>query len=284
MGTFYFVFGNEDEDDEEDPEQSQVFLKFYNSENQELYNSHVTVFCRKRGSQDTCVTISHNTFLFDSCFVTMNDDWSSVNCTQLPTNGTMKNAMIDILSGPTSIQKTGLSLIRSSADTDFSLESDDGEKVPVHKSVMEGLWPFFRGTVDSIMEEATHRNVKLSMPKSTLEQVVRYLYGEELQLQIEDAANLIVSAQMYDWPELLELAAKKIKEVTMNREQAVYLWRKSFEAHNQGTRNHASRRTSKLLTETDDFNTKIEHLEKNELLSLFQDVSQALYVKRQKIG
>lgn len=258
-------------------------MKFYNSDDEELHTSHASVFSRRRGSQDICVAVSHNTFLFHNLVAAMNDDWSSVNCTQLPTDSTVKNAMIDILSGQTSIHKTGLSRIRSSADTDFTLQSEDGEKVQVHKSVMEGLWPFFRGMVDSKMEESTHKNVKLSMPKSTLEEVVRYLYGEELQFHFEDAANLVVSAQLYDLPELLERATKKIKGVTMTLEQALYLWKKSFEAQNLNVRNYASKRISKLMTEIDDFNDKIEHLEKNELLVLFQDVSQALSAKRQKI-
>lgn len=279
LGTFYFVF---EEDDPNNAEQSAVYLKFYNDEDEELYTSYEPVFYRKKNTRDTCVAVSHNTFLFPEWTVAVNDDWREPICTQLPSNGTLRNAIMDILSTQTSIHKTGLSRIRSSADTDFSLESEDGETVKVHKSVMEGLWPFFRGMVDSKMEESTHKNVKLSVPKSTLEEIVRYLYGEELELQFEDAANLIVSAQMYDLPELLELATKEVKKVEMSIEQAVYLWRKSFEARNEDVRDYASKRISKLMTEIDDFNDKIEHLEKIELVSLFQDISVALNVKRRK--
>ncbi|KAG5366419.1 hypothetical protein CJU89_0843 [Yarrowia sp. B02] len=127
--------------------------------------------------------------------------------------------------------------------------------------------------MDSNMKEATQKTVKLPMAKKTLEVILQYLYGERLNLTFGDAARLIVFAQMYDLPELLELATAF----------TVYLWRKSFEAQNDDVREYASKRIEELRPEVEDFDAKIEHLDKTELIAFFSDVSYTMS-KRRKTG
>lgn len=94
-------------------------------------------------------------------------------------NKQVKLDMADHLSEQTTVHKTGLARIREIAETDFTLLRDGGEKIEVHRSVMEGLWPFLPGSDGFQHERGDPEKVK---PKSTLEALVRYLYGEKLDL------------------------------------------------------------------------------------------------------
>ncbi|KAG5355085.1 hypothetical protein CJU89_6910 [Yarrowia sp. B02] len=191
-------------------------------------------------------------------------------------------SIVDHLSDLTSVHREGLARIRETSEPDFALESAEGDKVQVHRSVMEGQWPFFRGMVNSNMQEASDKVVKLDMPKSTLDALVRYLYGERLALAFQDAANLIVSAQLYDLPELVDLATRRIFNESMNITQAVYLWHKSYEADNDELRGFAARVISEQMADMDDINDEVEHLKKNELVTLMHDISVATS-KRRKV-
>lgn len=272
VGTFYFVYG------EADPMDTRgwyrIYIKFYNDEENVVHTSSFSPVISTGGCYHTGVAIDQNTFTFDNCLVTLTKTWSSCNYAKLSDQS--KSALIGHLSKQTTVHKDGLSRIREVADSDFTLESDDGSTVSVHKSVLEGLWPFFKGMVDSKMEETTNKRVKLNMPKSTMDVLVRYLYGEDLNLQFDDAANLIVYAQMYDLPELLDLATEKVKQMTLSIQQAIYLWRKAFEAKNESVRAYSANKIEGLIPETKNFNAQIESLEKIELLSLFSDAAAAM--------
>lgn len=276
VGTFYFVYGPAVPNDKQN--RHDVFLKFYNSQEGVAHKSSISPFlCTKVAREKSCHAIDQNTFVLEDIMISLNDKWSYTNFIRLDSAG--KTALAGYLSKQTDVHKTGLSRIKRTADSDFILESVDGETVSVHKSVMEGLWPFFKGMVDSNMEEKANKRVKLSTPKSTMNVLVRYLYGEELNLQFEDAANLVVYAQMYDLPELLEIAITKVKKVTMTIQQAIYLWRKAFEAKNEDVRGYSAGKIEGLIPETGDFNAQIESLDKNEVVSLFSDVAVAMAKK-----
>ncbi|KAG5360696.1 hypothetical protein CJU89_3777 [Yarrowia sp. B02] len=197
-------------------------------------------------------------------------------------NSSKRNSMVEFLAKTasavnslTTIHETGLSQIRGTADTDFTLECDGGAKIQVHRAVLEGLWPFFKRMMDSNMKEETQKKLKLPMPRSTLEALLRYMYGEDLDFEFRDAANLIVFAQMYDIPELLELADGEVECTPMDIGQAIYVWRKSFEAQNEDVRDYASSRREELMPEVEDFDGEIVNLKKVELIALFSDTMSA---------
>lgn len=272
VGTFYFVYGEVNSVDTRG--RYNIYLKFYNEEENMVHTSLDSPFISMTGRYHTGVAIDQTTFTFDSCLVVMDPTWTNGTIANLSDQS--KSTLITHWSKQTTVHKTGLSRIRDTADSDFTLESDDGSTVSVHKSVLEGLWPFFKGMVDSKMEETANKRVKLNMPKSTMDVLVRYLYGEDLNLKFDDAANLIVYAQMYDLPELLDLATEKVKQVTLSIQQAIYLWRKAFEAKNDSVRTYSANKIEGLIPQTKDFNAQIESLEKIELLSLFSDVASAM--------
>lgn len=272
VGTFYFVFGGVSREDSQG--RHKVYLKFYNDEEGVVHKSAYALFICPRDHQGFCHAIDQNTFMLESFMISMNEDWTKHNF--IPMGPQDKTAFAAYLSDQTDVHKTGLSRIKRTADSDFTLESGDGETVAVHRSVMEGLWPFFKGMVDSNMEETSNKRVKLSMPKSTMDVLVRYLYGEELSLQFEDAANLIVYAQMYNLPELLDIATTEVKSVAHTIQQAIYLWCKAFEAKNEDVRGYSAGKIEGLIPKTSDFNGEIESLEKSEVVSLFSDVAVAM--------
>lgn len=88
---------------------------------------------------------------------------------------------------------------------------------------------------------------------------------------------------MYNLPELLDIATKTVKETTLDIDQAVLLWTKSFEANNDDLRDYSSEHINTLMSEVDEFHTKISHLDKDLLVSLFQDISQVKSNKRRKL-
>lgn len=268
VGTFYFpVFPPSSKDTDK---KYTAHVLFYNQDEGMAHVSTGMPFSSPRELKQSCHAIDQNTFVFDSFMITLNEEWTVYNVIRL--SHQFKNVLAGVLFKQTDVQRTGLSRIKKTAATDFTLVSDDGKAVFVHKSVLEGLWPFFKVMVDSNMEERYSKRVTLSMPKSTLDVLVQYLYGEELDLHFEDAANLIVCAQMYDLPELLDIASEKVKQETLTIQQAIHLWHKAFEANNDDIREYAAGKIEGLNPKTADLDAQIEEFDKNELVSLFCDV------------
>lgn len=277
VGTFYFVLGEVAEFDEF--KRSDIWLKFYNKEEKVVHTSKIAPIMGPRNKPCTSFAVTQDVFILSGSMLSFDKTWGACHFNTL--NSQVKLDMADYLTDQTSIHKTGLARIKETAETDFTLLCDGGQKIEVHRSVMEGLWPFFQGMMSSNMKEVAEKKVKLTMPKTTLEALVRYLYGEKLNLAFGDAANLIVYAQMYELTELLDLATEKVESVNMSITQAIYLWRKSFEAQNEGVREYASETIEKLMPDVEDFDGEIEGLKKAELVSLFSDV--ALSAKRRKV-
>lgn len=259
-------------------------LAFFSEESKQIYTSSVAVFASEKIPGSRMTVIDMSTFLVDNALVKMNEDWSNWSYRQLDsqTVAEITDHLCHQSGLHTSIHKTGLAQIHENAESDFCLKSEDGQPIRVHKTVLEGLWPFFRGMVESKMKEVAQKCVKLPVPKSTLDVMVRYFYGEDLELELDDAANLIVAAQMYDLPELLDIAVTKVKSEEMDVSQAVYVWQKSFEAQNEDLRSVASKRIEELMPDTDNFDDSIQHLAKKQLVCLFQDISTAMPSKRRK--
>lgn len=202
----------------------------------------------------------------------MKSDWSDSTYVNLTNSNIQDLCSFLDSSHPTDIHKTGLSRIRNGTPGDFKLNSDDGESVIVHKTVVQPLWPFIAAAVDSKMVESEENAIDLPFPKSTIEAAVRYLYGQELKLSFEDAANLVVMAQMYDLPELLKLAVERVKNEAMNVTQSILLWQKAFEAKNDNLREFCAKKIKTKRTDVSN-TTLLKDLDRDEVVELFVDVS-----------
>lgn len=277
VGTFYFVMGDKGELDDSTPEEREVSVNYYNETKQQKHSSSTSVFVTD-GVGAKSVALSKNAFLFveetGGFVVILRKNWASVTFDKFDSDQRTKAVELfsESIVPQTSVQKTGLSKIRSATEGDFILNCDDGESIKVHKSVMVAVWPFFKGMVNSEMKEAAENCVELPMPQSTLEVIVRHLYGQELGLQFDDAARLVVFADMYDLPELLEIAVSLIKKEKLVINQAVYLWQQCFEAKNEDLRRYAAQKLHGLMPNLATFQDDIEGLEKVELVCLLQDL------------
>lgn len=279
VGTFYFVFRDEVFEDD-GVKSSLVDLMFYNREEKTVHTSRLFCLYARRDKTISCRAINQNFFIFDDDMVTLDDEWNSPTLHLLGKKEKLK--IVDHLANLTSVHRTGLARIKQTAATDFTLECEEGEPIEVHRSVVEGLWPLLQSTInpDSEGEEVAARSVKLSMPHSTLRALVRYLYGEQLDLSFKDAAYLILYAQVYELPELLDLCIDKVKSSQMSIGDALHLWEMSYEAENEHMREHASDAIEKLMPDVDDFHGWVAGLDKTSLVYLFGDV--AMSAKRRK--
>lgn len=148
-------------------------------------------------------------------------------------------------------------------------------RVPAHsrrrRSSHDYLLPFFAAAIDSRMIEAEENSIDLPFPKPTIEVAARYLYGQSLEMDFDEAAHLLVMAQMYDLPELLSLAVERAKKEPLDAQKAILLWQKAFEARNEDMRGYSMVEITQMKLEISD-SKLLEGLSREELLSLFVEV------------
>lgn len=171
----------------------------------------------------------------------------------------------------TKVQRTGLARIRTETPGDFWLKGDDGESTEVHSIVLKPLWPFFAAAIDSRMIEAEENSIDLPFPTPTIDVAARYLYRQSLEMDFDEAAHLLVMAQMYDLPELLSLAVERAKKEPLDAQKAILLWQKVFEARNEDMRGYSLVEIKQMKLEISD-SKLLEGLSREELLSLFVEV------------
>ncbi|KAG5354819.1 hypothetical protein CJU89_6613 [Yarrowia sp. B02] len=282
VGTFYFVYG---EVSATDPlKRHEVYLCYYDRERQTKHTSYRYVFVASQMSRGLAadIVIDQNTFLIycgrNGAFVLkMNDTWTA-QTVDIKISAAALRRIVEAYTPvppPEPVQQSALSKVRHATEGDFGLVSEDGEVVKVHRPVMEALWPFFKSMVDSGMREVGDNAVTLCAPKTTLEVIVQHLYDEPLELDFEDAARLVVFAQMYDFPKLLEVSLAKVKAEVLDMGKAVFLWQNAFEAKNADIQEHAAGNIAKLMSTGPSLN-EIDGLEKLELVALFKDISLSL--------
>lgn len=278
-GAFYFTY----DEVTDEPTKRKIQLRYFDESKQQEHRS-VSVF-KVDGGSVSCIALDMNSFMFSNdsggYLVVLSGSWSYVSFTAF--DSSTKDQLVDMYTSgattrtittlsPTSIQQDGLSRVRAASEGDFSLKSEEGDVIKVHKAVMVAMWPFFETMVTSEMKEAAENQVDLPVPTSTLETMVQYLYGEELDMEFGDAARLVVFAQMYDLPELLDIAVDEITQTTLDVSQAVLVWRQSFEAKNDDLKIHAAAKLEALMPNMTTFRDELKDLDKDELLTLLQDL------------
>lgn len=261
VGTFYFTFGGLSKGH---TNMYDVFLKFYDSEEKVMHTSSSKAFSAMR-REFTTVAINTCTFLLGEKltwkFVMLNKDWTSSKLIL----ATLGNSELANLLYPSKLRK-----VRHGTPGDFDLKSNQGDLIEVHKAVVAPLWPFFEAALNSEMKESQEDVLELQCPTSTLETIVRHLYDEDLELQFEDAANLVVVAQMYDLPELLITAISFIKSRKNTFDELLTAWEKGQEAKNEAVKSFCAKNMIDELVASKD---KLAKLPKDHLLDLLMDVA-----------
>ncbi|KAG5358470.1 hypothetical protein CJU89_5045 [Yarrowia sp. B02] len=165
-----------------------------------------------------------------------------------------------------------LTRMRNNPDHDFCIECEDGE-IPVHSVVLKASWPFFDKLLDSKMQEAEQKRVKMPYPMEWIEPLVAHLYGEEVDMGFYAATGVIVTAAVYDLPALHALAMRRIRLEAIDAVKATTAWKRAFEAQNEALMEYCG---AVVHTEMKNL-PKVQHLlrefSEDEFLHLFNDMS-----------
>ena len=100
--------------------------------------------------------------------------------------------------------------------TDFSLESKDGAKFPVHRNVLAAQSSVLRRMFLNPMEERKKASVQLKYKTATVEKLSKFFYKREIEEEEEEEnlRSFLEFAQQYDLPhlkeEVEELAKRKL--------------------------------------------------------------------------
>lgn len=125
---------------------------------------------------------------------------------------------------------------KMSDDVDFHIECLDGVRIPVHGLILKTYWPFFRTMMQNDCAESNDKVLRLDYPADWLEVLVSFIYGQDADMSFEQAAGLLVVAQMYQLPELVDMATAKIvnsPKDSISLEAALTGWKLAFEAQNE---------------------------------------------------
>lgn len=267
VGTYYFTFGEQSSDDKK---LFSVYLKFYDKDQQTLHTSSCKAFHFAK-KPEASIAIDRNTFIVGTGgdawdIVTFNNEWSKSTFKKLRIG---RSELAKYLSSTPKLPSL-LSKLRNGSPGDFHLKSTQGDMIEVHTTVLVPLWSFFAAAINSEMKEAVEKVLQIQCPTSTLEIIVRHIYDQDLELQFEDAANLVVVAQMYNLSELLEIAVTTIKNRENTFDELLTAWEKSQQAQNEELKRFCAKGMLAELVESEE---KVEKLKKEDLLALFMDVA-----------
>lgn len=286
-GTVYFVYYKKSGFSDY-PEERQIHAVYYDEQKGIMHKSDD--FLANASTPFKAFAIDLDSYVLanrESCFLCiLNENWSLAYVTEIDPGGRVELA--EFLSDETSVNRDGLSNIRRDCPPDFNIKCAGGESIGVHKAVLSSTWPFFKAMLETNMKEASVNLLELDQPETTVEAMVKYLYGEKQFLLTEDAARLLVVAQMYELPELLELAEESLKDDVycdggFEFWEALLIWRKAYEAENNHLREFAANEIKNQMPGMDDFAEQVDELSKEELMFLMQDVSVCMGKKRMHV-
>ncbi|KAG5356736.1 hypothetical protein CJU90_2081 [Yarrowia sp. C11] len=287
VGTFHFIFGHEAGDGYGKP-----FLVYYNEKEGVKHVSCPLAYKQRYISYPACVALDANTFLFRSdttaqgfeqgyyYMVTLSSCWGSSTYHRFSVGS--KDKMLRLLRvyeghATTEVHRNGLARIRKASEGDLTLISNQNDRIKVHSSVLIGISAYFEALLKWNKNEEQPKELTIDIPTSTLEVVVRYFYGEKLDMEFVDACELIVYAQMSCLPELVHMACQWFKSrILGSMDEGVQLWKKSFEAQNSAMRAFSAGRLIEFLPPDTDGLEDDWDMTAEELYQLWKDVAVAM--------
>lgn len=174
-----------------------------------------------------------------------------------------------------SMRLNGLSQVRSKGGFDFNLVTKDEDVVPVHSLILRSNWPFFDAMMESQMTESRDNRLEVPYPRSWVEAMVSYFYGEPFDVKFPEATGLLILSDVYDIPELQRLAITKIRAETLDMHKCLAGWKNAFEAQNVDMRSYFAtfaRKNWETLEESAEF---LQQLTQQQAVELMLDVSRA---------
>lgn len=177
-----------------------------------------------------------------------------------------------------------LSKVRKYGNFDFKIVCLNEEEIEVHSLILASQWSFFSNMMESNMSEVSSKKLTLDYPVEWIEAIVSLFYDEKKPLDFDTATGVVIVAQMYDIPELLTQAMRRIKQEDMDVHLAINSWQK-VKLHNKAVSDHcagqAKQKIANLHNSTDAQNA-LNELSQLELIELLNNLS--LTAKAQNKG
>lgn len=131
----------------------------------------------------------------------------------------------------------GLSKLRSGDDHDFKIVCREGTVFPVHRIILNRQWKYFKLKLGS---EPLKTLLHINATESVVEAIVSDLYEENKPLAFDDAVALLTVAHVYELPNLLLRAMRRIKTRGLAFEEAVVVWKHCHASDNKPLRLYCS--------------------------------------------
>lgn len=136
--------------------------------------------------------------------------------------------------------------LRQFGNFDFTIVCQNGE-IQVHSLVLCSQWPFFNSMKQSNMNESLTNTLTLDYPAEWIEALVFYLYEERVPLEFDTALGLLEVAQVYDLPDLLNDAIRRIKQENMDANQTLRGLKQAIKVGNEPVREYFSRQLRRFV-------------------------------------
>lgn len=171
---------------------------------------------------------------------------------------------------------SNLAKVRQKGNYDFTIICDDNKEIKVHSLILSAQWNFFETMLESKMSEAATSTLRLRYPVEWIEAVVSHFYDERKPMDFKTATGVVIVAQIYDIPELLTKAIRRIKEEDMNIHQALLGWKRAHSVENKAVRDFCASSVSKEMTKLSGSKASqdiLGDLTQVEFVQLFNDLS-----------
>lgn len=175
----------------------------------------------------------------------LNESWYALILPQLMTGQLIDaatyqkhlNGGVNVKSVPKRAPHNLSEVRKMSDDVDFHIECLDGVRIPVHSLILKTYWPFFKAMMQNDCVESNDKVLKLDYPADWVEVLVSFIYGQDVKMDFEQATGLLIVAEMYQLPKLVEMATEEIMSSSSSNdsislEDALTGWKRAFEAHN----------------------------------------------------
>lgn len=212
------------------------------------------------------------------CTIKSTNDWKSIVIINSEHEQFFPSINTSITSSIPRLNHTSnLSRVRQKGNCDFTIICDDNKEIKVHSLILSAQWEFFKNMLDSKMSEATTSTLRLRYPVEWIEALVSHFYDERKSMDFETATGVVIVAQIYDVPELLVQAMRRIKEEdNMDIHQALLGWKRAHLVENKAVRDYCAKRISSEMSKLPSSTTSqalLGDLTQLEFVQLLNDLS-----------
>lgn len=138
------------------------------------------------------------------------------------------------------------SLISEHSDSNRMEDSDlptftVSSPIKVHMMVLFARWPHFSRIMSSQMTEFHNRKLYIPEPVAWVRKLVEFMYRDSIDgCTIEEAAGLLILANLYELPRLRTLCIECISKLGITDNNAVIVWHRAMEADEEVIRRNAA--------------------------------------------